>query len=112
MIGEARLKELHEFLNGYSKEELVWINGYLSGIVSNGLTNGSSNSNGHEIKSAATKKISLAFGTETGNSKKLARQLAAAEKKRGVNAKLIGLDQYRLNDLSKEEYFHCYSFWL
>jgi hypothetical protein len=48
MIGEARLKELHEFLNGYSKEELVWINGYLSGIVSNGLTNGSSNSNGHE----------------------------------------------------------------
>ena len=105
MIGEVRLKELHDFLNGYSKEELVWINGYLSGIVSNGLTNGSANSNGHEIKSAATKKITLAFGTETGNSKKLATQLAAAAKKRGVNAKLIGLDQYRLNDLSKEEYF-------
>ncbi len=107
MIGEVRLKELHDFLKGYSKEELVWINGYLSGIVSNGLPYGSanSNSNGHETKSAAIKKISLAFGTETGNSKKLATQLAAAAKKRGVNAKLIGLDQYRLNDLSKEEYF-------
>lgn len=112
MLGEVKLKQLHELIDGYSKEELIWINGYLSGIVANGKTNGAVHTNGNaalvnnnEIKSISTKKISLAFGTETGNAKRLATQLAAVAKKKGVNAKLIGLDQYRLTDLPKEEYF-------
>src|SRR5688500_3369482 len=112
MLGEAKLKQLHELIDGYSKEELIWINGYLSGIVANGKTNGTAHTNGsaatingNEVKVVSTKKISLAFGTETGNAKRLATHLAAVAKKKGVNAKLIGLDQYRLTDLSKEEYF-------
>lgn len=105
MLGEVKLKQLHELIDGYSKEELIWINGYLSGIVANEKTNGAVHTNGHEAKTISTKKISLAFGTETGNAKRLAAQLAAVAKKKGVNAKLIGLDQYRLTDLTKEEYF-------
>ena len=107
MLGEAKLKQLHELIDSYSKEELIWINGYLSGIVANGKTNGAIhvNGNGHEVKTISTKKISLAFGTETGNAKRLATHLAAVAKKKGVNAKLVGLDQYRLTDLPKEEYF-------
>src|SRR5215510_12255655 len=53
----------------------------------------------------AVGKITIAYGTETGNSKKLATEFAAKAKKSGINAKLVSLDQYRLNDLSKEEYF-------
>ncbi len=105
MLGEVRLKKLHEIIESYSKEELIWINGYLSGIVANGKTDTVKSLNGNEAKAVVTKKIRLVFGTETGNSKRLAAQLAAVAKKRGVHAKLIGLDQYRLNDLSKEEYF-------
>jgi hypothetical protein len=32
MLEESRLKQLHELIDSYSKEELIWINGYLSGI--------------------------------------------------------------------------------
>src|SRR5260221_2040706 len=53
----------------------------------------------------AVNKITIAYGTETGNSKKLASDFAAKAKKKGINAKLVGLEQYRLNDLAKEEYF-------
>lgn len=106
MLGEAKLKLLHALLDGYSKEELIWINGYLSGIVSNGKSNAGEHAhNGQSAPAIATRKISLAFGTETGNAKRLATQLATIAKKKGVNAKLIGLDQYRLSDLPKEEYF-------
>ncbi len=98
MIGEGRLKQLRQFLESYSQEELVWINGYLSGIVAN------RNTNGHETKQAV-KKINLLFGTETGNSKRLATQLAGVAKKKGIHVKLTDLSQYRLADLSKEEYF-------
>ncbi|HTH30351.1 MAG TPA: flavodoxin domain-containing protein, partial [Lacibacter sp.] len=105
MIGDLRLKKLHEFFEGYSKEELIWVNGYLSGLVSNGKVNGNADANGQDHKAVSTKKITLAFGTETGNSKKLATQLAAAGKKHGVNVKLTDLSQYRIADLPKEEFF-------
>lgn len=105
MIGELRLKKLHEFFEGYSKEELIWVNGYLSGLVSNGKLNGNADANGQDHKAVSTKKITLAFGTETGNSKKLATQLAAAGKKHGVIVKLTDLSQYRVTDLPKEEFF-------
>jgi sulfite reductase (NADPH) flavoprotein alpha-component len=106
MLEESRLKQLHELIDSFSKEELIWINGYLSGIVANGRTNGAvHNGNGHDVKAISTKKISLAFGTETGNAKKLATQLATVAKKKGVNAKLTDLSQYRFADLPKEEYF-------
>jgi sulfite reductase (NADPH) flavoprotein alpha-component len=105
MIGDLRLKKLHEFFEGYSKEELIWVNGYLSGLVSNGKVNGNADANSQEHKAVSTKKITLAFGTETGNSKKLATQLAAAGKKHGVNVKLTDLSQYRITDLPKEEFF-------
>lgn len=100
MIGEAKLKQLHEFLGGYSKEELIWINGYLSGIVNGGFTQ----SSGH-TPAVQKIKISLVYGTETGNAQRLAIQLAAVAKKRGVQLRLQSLDQYRLTDLEKEEYF-------
>lgn len=108
MLEEKRLQKLHELIEGYSHEELVWINGYLSGIVARNRTNGADSSfhaNGVDAKAVSSKKISLVFGTETGNAKRLATQLAAVAKKKGVNAKLMDLSQYRVTDLSKEEYF-------
>lgn len=106
MLEEVKLKKLHELIDSYSKEELIWINGYLAGLVANGHSNGAAS--GAVLppsKTVSTKKITLAFGTETGNAKRLAAQLAAVAKKKGVNAKLVGLDQYRLTDLPKEDYF-------
>jgi sulfite reductase (NADPH) flavoprotein alpha-component len=108
MLAEERLKQLQELINTSTKDELIWINGYLSGLVKDGNGNvhavASNNGNGHAA-TTAVKKITLAFGTETGNAKRLATQLAAVAKKKGVNAKLTDLSQYRITDLAKEEYF-------
>ncbi len=52
-----------------------------------------------EIKPAiknGVNKITIAYGTETGNSKKLATEFAAKAKKQGIHAKVQSLDQYRL----------------
>jgi sulfite reductase (NADPH) flavoprotein alpha-component len=50
-------------------------------------------------------KITVAYGTESGNSKKIAMDLAGKAKTKGIQARLVSLDQYRLHDLSREEYF-------
>jgi sulfite reductase (NADPH) flavoprotein alpha-component len=101
MLAELKLKLLNDHISSYTKEELIWVNGFISGLIKDDfITQPVAISN-----NVIAKKITLAYGTETGNSKKLAIELAAKAKKNGVNAKLVSLDQYRLPDLHKEEYF-------
>src|SRR5690348_9356875 len=99
MLVEQKLNSLLELINTSTNDELIWINGYLNGILSK-----STPATKVETKTS-TKKITIVYGTETGNSKRLATDFAGKAKKRGHNAKIQGLDQYRLTDLSKEEYF-------
>ena len=100
MLSSQRKKILDELIAGANKEELAWINGYLSGILVGGEV-----PQVMTVLKPAVNKITIAYGTETGNSKKLASDFAAKAKRSGINAKLVSLDQYRMNDLPKEEYF-------
>lgn len=101
MLVEQKLNTLNDLISTSTNDELIWINGYLNGILSKQETK--------EIqpvfKSNTVNKITIAYATETGNSKRLATEFAAKAKKQGIHAKVQSLDQYRLNDLSKEEYF-------
>lgn len=101
MLAGPKLKTLLELVSSSSKEELIWMNGYLAGLVASGKELPDT---AVPVKAQAGK-LTIAYGTETGNSKKVALDFAAKAKKNGINAKIISLDQYRLNDLSKEEYF-------
>src|SRR5687767_3687630 len=107
MLVEPKLKMLLELVNTSSKEELIWMNGYLAGLLAQNQPVTQPAPVAAEVRPAvpAVQKITIAYGTETGNSKKLATDFASQAKKNGINAKIVSLDQYRLNDLSKEEYF-------
>ena len=102
MLQESKLKTLLDYLSTLTHEEKIWVSGYLSGALSNGAS---------ALQTAVVEakplvnKITITYGTETGNSKKLASEFASKAKKNGINAKVISLDQYRMNDLPKEEYF-------
>jgi len=99
MLSEDKLQKIKEFTATLSREELIWLNGYIAGQA--GALQGAIAA----APAPLNKKITLVYGTETGNAKKLATQLAGIAKKKGVTVKLAGLDQYRLSDLTKEEYF-------
>lgn len=101
MLVEHKLKTLQDLINTSTHDELIWVNGYLNGILSKHDTGASEPS----VKKTSVGKITITYATETGNSKKLATDFAAKAKKQGINTKVQSLDQYRLNDLAKEEYF-------
>lgn len=106
MISSSKLQIVQDIISASTKEELIWINGYLSGLL------GSAESRPLAAEATAapaatktvTRKLTIVYGTETGNSKTLATEFAMKAKKNSLNAKLVSLDQYRLNDLTKEEY--------
>jgi len=100
MLNDVKLKVLEELIKNSNNEELIWMNGYLNGIVKNKL----SATTATPVADSATKKITIVYGTETGNSKRLATDFAAKAKQNHVHAKVMGMDQYRLTDLAKEEY--------
>jgi sulfite reductase (NADPH) flavoprotein alpha-component len=104
MLDATKMKMIEELVAGSQTEELIWLNGYIAGLLAG--------KKGIEQPAGATapstpsvNKITIAYGTETGNSKTLASSFAAKAKKAGINAKIVDLNQYRLNDLQKEEYF-------
>src|SRR5690348_3337896 len=98
MLVENKLNALQEFINNLTDDELVWVNGYLNGMVA-------AKNIPQKVSQKNASKLTIAYGTETGNSKKLATEFAAKAKKHGIHAKVQSMDQYRLNDLAKEEYF-------
>ena len=99
MLAGPKQKILTELIAGSSKEDLIWINGFISGIL-----NGQEETpDGASTLPVAPQKITLVYGTETGNSKKVATELAAKAKKNKCIVKLASLDQYRLTDLTREE---------
>lgn len=103
MLSEEKLKQLNDLTGTLTREELIWLNGYIAGRA--GISQPGTNGAAANGATSTPKKITLVYGTETGNSKSLAIQLAGIAKKKGVAVKLAGLDQYRVSDLTKEENF-------
>ena len=100
MLGESKFKIFLDLINNAGREELVWMNGYLNGVVQHQ----SKQATPAEATAAAVNKITIVYGTETGNSKRLATDFALKAKQKHIHAKVVGMDQYRLTDLAKEEY--------
>ncbi|MFM2327750.1 MAG: hypothetical protein RIR31_1952, partial [Bacteroidota bacterium] len=101
MLADVKLKILEELIKNSNNEELIWMNGYLNGIVKSKII---SVEPAPAAADTPAKKITIVYGTETGNSKRLATDFAAKAKQNHVHAKVVGMDQYRLTDLAKEEY--------
>jgi len=101
MLGDSKFKIFLDLINNANKDELIWMNGYLNGVV---LRSVAPSTVPALNTTPAVNKITIVYGTETGNSKRLAADFASKAKQLHINAKVIGMDQYRLTDLPKEEY--------
>ncbi|REC60215.1 sulfite reductase [Chryseobacterium pennae] len=105
MLSETKLNILKQISSDFSRDESIWASGYLAGLAGAPLTGVQPPLQVTFPEQNTVKKITLAYGTETGNSKKLATTLAGIIKKKGLQVKLADLSQYKPKDLSKEEFF-------
>ena len=96
---EHKKKIFQEFIQSATAEELLWMNGYIQSTLD--LTQEDKTI---LLSAPSVHKITVLYGTETGNSKKAATDLAAQAKKKGIQVKLQGLEQYRLTDINREEF--------
>jgi sulfite reductase (NADPH) flavoprotein alpha-component len=109
MLTENKLIAFKDLVNKVTREELIWINGYVSGILEqNNITQTRENTvietvNLLPISNGILPKPTIIYGTETGNSKKIASQLQAFLKKNKISAKVFDASQYPLEKIEQEE---------
>lgn len=103
MLEKTRQQSFDELISASSVEELIWMNGFLSGTLFTQKKGIIQPNNPMQTNAQAVPvKLTILFGTETGNAKSLAGKLSAIAKHEGAIVKVVSLDQYRLSDLSKE----------
>ncbi|WP_238858458.1 flavodoxin domain-containing protein [Blattabacterium cuenoti] len=97
MLSELNKKNFVNLIKSSTVEEIIWMSGYMSGILSIYYKK--------KIKNNFNYKITLVYSTVSGNSKNLAFSMIKKAKEKKLNIKLIDLDLYNLIDLKNENYF-------
>lgn len=100
MLSETKLSLLQQLAQNASKEEIIWTKGYLTGFLDRVELLGGT-TEGNTLVPVAVKPL-IIYGTETGNSKKVASNLLATFKKNKIQAKAIDVFQYDVAKLEKE----------
>jgi sulfite reductase (NADPH) flavoprotein alpha-component len=101
MLSDSKLEVLHQLLGSCSTEEIIWTQGYLTGLLKNNVLTQKSSSTLNEA--VVFPKITVVYASETGNSKKVALQVAAELKKSKIKAKTVDIQSYTTQELAKEE---------
>jgi sulfite reductase alpha subunit-like flavoprotein len=97
MINENKKQDLDKLLLDLSKEQIIWINGYLAGKVEVSVQKTDQQSK------LDIDKLTILYATETGNSKKIAIDLNKRIKSIGVKPNLKAIEQYNPSDFVKEK---------
>ncbi|MBG9378051.1 flavodoxin domain-containing protein [Panacibacter sp. DH6] len=104
MLAGPKLQLLQELAKGASRDELMWISGYIAALSAQPIAEEKPVTEFVQDASFVMPACTVVYGTETGNSKKVAVDFGNRLKKQGIQAKIKSLDQYRLNDLAKESH--------
>lgn len=97
MLNKEQKEILDKLVSLINKEQTLWLSGYLSGLAGGGVALS------EPKKTAKIDKLTIIYATETGNSKKIAQDIAKQVKAYGVSAKVKASEQYKVADLASEK---------
>jgi sulfite reductase (NADPH) flavoprotein alpha-component len=104
-LSEKQLLALNELIKEITPEQIIWLSGYLEGKMS-GLPAGNvakstvSVSTGGQVELG---KLTVLYGTETGNSKELAEKLAVKAGFKNISANVVSMYDFNYKKLKEEE---------
>ncbi|PWQ93602.1 assimilatory sulfite reductase (NADPH) flavoprotein subunit [Leucothrix arctica] len=105
LLTPQQIEQASAVVNGLSPAQQVWVSGYLHGLSSQQVDIGAT---GLSVSAAAApavaQKVTVLYGSQTGNSRKIAEKLHAALEAQGKDVTLSNMANYRGNSLKKEEY--------
>ncbi|SHJ07836.1 diflavin oxidoreductase [Flavobacterium terrae] len=104
MLSETKHNLLEQLVQNATNEELIYAKGFLAGYLAKNFgieTTGNVPVIQNNVPAVVVKPL-IVYGTETGNSKKVASQIQATFKKNKIQAKSVDVAQFDLTKLQKE----------
>ena len=105
-LTEGQLARVHEIADELDGTGLAWLSGYAAGIARGRIAPGSRIAAHPAETVATTHTLSIVYGSQTGNAKRVAEQLAADAEAAGIAVRLLRADAYPLRELKNERHLY------
>ncbi|RUL61416.1 assimilatory sulfite reductase (NADPH) flavoprotein subunit [Dyella dinghuensis] len=89
-------------VEGLDVTALQWLSGYIAGIASQRQTASRSAADTISIANDAQSRLTVIYGSQTGNAKRLAEDLSRRASSAGLAARLVRADAYPVRELKQE----------
>ncbi|ALN56593.1 sulfite reductase [NADPH] flavoprotein, alpha-component [Lysobacter enzymogenes] len=96
-----RLDSLARLTDGLDRDSLWWLSGYAAGLARSGLAVATAAAPA-AVESKTGERLTVVYGSQTGNAKRLAEQLAAQAEAAGLSVRLLRADAYPTRELKGE----------
>ena len=80
MLTEQKLQSFKNFVQDSSRDEIIWMSGFLAGLSDRSIAGAMPPVDAAQKSPVKKLTVSVLYGTETGNSKKVSAKLATALK--------------------------------
>lgn len=100
-LNAEQAQQLESLTRTLSSLQAMWVRGYLAGL--HAAETGGAVVAEPAASLAAALKLTILYGSQTGNSEGLARRLTDSVRARGIEAVLVDMADYKPRDLKKEQ---------
>ena len=101
-LPEAKSGELARLVEGLDSASLWWLSGYAAGLASQTTTVARAVTGALAKEPANAPRLSVVYGSQTGNAKRLAEQFAQKAESAGLQVRLLRADAYPTRELKSE----------
>lgn len=98
-IEPQKLNQLTAAIAALNNEQKLWLSGYLAGQATVTTLNTAAES---QVQHATESKLTVLYGSQTGNAKQLAENYCQAANDKGIQAQLVSLADYKSRQITKE----------
>ena len=94
-LSQGQVDKLKQLTSELSATQLAWVSGYLAASSNQGQVAASP-------ETAAAQTVTILFGSQTGNGKAIAKELAAQTSAKGFAVNLASMADYNVRQLKQE----------
>lgn len=102
-LTDEQIQQLNNLLQGLESWQVEWLSGYLSGYRAAQDAMAEAALTLPELDTAAVK-LTILYGSQTGNTEDVAKQLAEKAKQNGIEVTVVDMADYKLKQLKHEQY--------
>jgi len=102
-LNERQLAALGQLAEELTSDQILWLSGYLEGILAATEINGSKKTPVAVSVPETSTKLTILYGTDTGRSKSIAEKLAEKAASLQITASVVNMYDYKTRQLKDEE---------